>query len=129
MFDIGFWELFLIFGIALIVLGPERLPVAARTVGLWTGRARAFVRNLSNELDREVRKSEAAQSFSEAKRMMQENVGGDAGSPQAGAAQAKTAQDNAAQAKAGTAKADQARTGNGQTPQPETKAESVQTRE
>ncbi|WP_348673827.1 Sec-independent protein translocase protein TatB [uncultured Abyssibacter sp.] len=74
MFDIGFWELLLIFSIALIVLGPERLPKAARTVGHWTGRARAFVRNLTTELERETRKSEAARSFAEAKRVMQQSV-------------------------------------------------------
>ena len=74
MFDIGFWELLLIVSIALIVLGPERLPQAARTVGQWTGRARAFVRNLTTELERETRKSEAAKSFAEAQRMMKESV-------------------------------------------------------
>ena len=74
MFDIGFWELLLIFSIALIVLGPERLPTAARTVGRWTGRARAFVRNLTTELERETRKSEAAKSFAEAQRVMKQSV-------------------------------------------------------
>lgn len=74
MFDIGFWELLLIFSIALIVLGPERLPTAARSVGRWTGRARAFVRNLTTELERETRKSEAAKSFAEAQRVMKQSV-------------------------------------------------------
>ena len=74
MFDIGFWELLLILSIALIVLGPERLPTAARTVGRWTGRARAFVRNLTTELERETRKSEAAKSFAEAQRVMKQSV-------------------------------------------------------
>lgn len=54
MFDLGFWELLFIGVIALVVLGPERLPVAARTLGRWVGRARAYTRSLSNELDREV---------------------------------------------------------------------------
>ena len=74
MFDIGFWELLLIFSIALIVLGPERLPTAARSVGRWTGRARAFVRNLTTELERETRKSEAAKSFADAQRVMKQSV-------------------------------------------------------
>lgn len=74
MFDIGFWELLLIFSIALIVLGPERLPAAARTVGRWTGRARAFARNLTTELERETRKSEAAKSFADAQRVMKQSV-------------------------------------------------------
>lgn len=54
MFDLGFWELLFVGVIALIVLGPERLPVAARTVGRWVGQARAYARSLSSELDREV---------------------------------------------------------------------------
>ncbi|MGB0211452.1 Sec-independent protein translocase protein TatB, partial [Algiphilus sp.] len=54
MFDLGFWELLFIGAIALVVLGPERLPVAARTLGRWVGQARAYTRSLSNELNREV---------------------------------------------------------------------------
>lgn len=51
MFDIGFWELALIAVIALIVLGPERLPGAARTLGLWVGRARRYSEKLRVELE------------------------------------------------------------------------------
>ena len=58
MFDIGFAELFLLSVIALVVLGPERLPEAARAVGRWAGKARAFARSITNELDKEVRYSE-----------------------------------------------------------------------
>ena len=43
MFDMGFWEVVLIFVILLIVVGPERLPKLARTVGLWVGKARTMV--------------------------------------------------------------------------------------
>ena len=39
MFDIGFSELILIGVVALLVIGPERLPVAARVAGLWVGRS------------------------------------------------------------------------------------------
>ncbi|MDX1803184.1 MAG: Sec-independent protein translocase protein TatB [Alcanivorax sp.] len=53
MFDIGFSELTLIFILALLVLGPERLPRVARTLGLWLGRARATFNHLRNELERE----------------------------------------------------------------------------
>ena len=74
MFDIGFWELLLIFSIALIVLGPERLPAVARSVGQWTGRARAFVRNITTELERETRKSEAAQSLADAQKAMKQTM-------------------------------------------------------
>ena len=54
MFDIGFSELALISIIGLVVLGPERLPKAARTVGYWVGRARSTFNHLRNELEREA---------------------------------------------------------------------------
>ncbi|HET8700736.1 MAG TPA: Sec-independent protein translocase protein TatB [Nitrococcus sp.] len=54
MFDIGFWELFLTALIALIVLGPERLPGVARTLGLWIGRARAAFYSVREEVEREI---------------------------------------------------------------------------
>ena len=54
MFDIGFSELVLIALIALIVIGPERLPKVARTIGYWTGRARAYARNFTAELERQA---------------------------------------------------------------------------
>ena len=40
MFDIGFPELMIVSVVALLVLGPERLPEALRTLGLWFGRMR-----------------------------------------------------------------------------------------
>ena len=42
MFDVGFWELVLLFGIGLAVLGPERLPKVAAQVGRWVGQARSM---------------------------------------------------------------------------------------
>ena len=50
MFDIGFWELFLILILALLVVGPERLPKAARTAGLWFGKARRYVEGVKEEV-------------------------------------------------------------------------------
>ena len=38
MFDVGFWEVLVLFGIALMVLGPERLPQVAKRAGTWVGR-------------------------------------------------------------------------------------------
>ncbi len=54
MFGIGFWELGLIFLIGLIVLGPERLPKVARTLGLWVRRARGYMTSITSELEREM---------------------------------------------------------------------------
>lgn len=58
MFDLGFLELFLCGVIALLVLGPERLPAAARAAGHWVGKARRITRQFSDELDRQVRAEE-----------------------------------------------------------------------
>jgi sec-independent protein translocase protein TatB len=54
MLDFGFSEIVLTSAIALIVLGPEKLPKVARQVGNWMGRARAMARQLSDQLEREV---------------------------------------------------------------------------
>lgn len=58
MFDIGFWELALIAVVALLVIGPERLPKVARTAGLWVGRMRGFVMSVKADVDRELRAEE-----------------------------------------------------------------------
>ena len=54
MFEVGFTEIILIFGIALLVLGPARLPKLAADVGRWAGRARAMARQLRNQLEQET---------------------------------------------------------------------------
>ena len=54
MFDIGFSELLVIALVALVVLGPERLPKAARFAGLWVRRARAQWESVRSELEREL---------------------------------------------------------------------------
>ena len=58
MFDVGFWEMTVIAVIALVILGPERLPKVARTVGLWVGRAKRMVSDVKADIDREVRNAE-----------------------------------------------------------------------
>lgn len=55
MFDIGFWELVVCGVVALIVLGPEQLPVVARKAGFWIGRIRRFVDVAKQDIDRELR--------------------------------------------------------------------------
>ena len=54
MLDFGFSEILLTSAIALVVLGPEKLPRVARQVGNWMGRARLMARQLSEQLEREV---------------------------------------------------------------------------
>src|SRR5271169_3014968 len=53
MFDIGFSKIVLIFGLALVVLGPERLPRVAATIGRWVGRARVMARQFRDQLELE----------------------------------------------------------------------------
>lgn len=54
MFDVGFSELLVIAVVALLVLGPERLPKAARFAGLWMRRARAHWNSVKSEFEREI---------------------------------------------------------------------------
>jgi Tat protein translocase TatB subunit len=54
MFEVGFTEIILIFGIALLVLGPARLPKLAADIGRWAGRARAMARQLRTQLEQET---------------------------------------------------------------------------
>jgi sec-independent protein translocase protein TatB len=54
MFDIGFSEVLLIFALTLVVLGPDKLPQVARTVGRWAGRARAMARQFRDQLEAET---------------------------------------------------------------------------
>lgn len=53
MFDIGFWEIALIGVLALVILGPERLPHAARTVGNFVGKARRYIEGVKSEVEKE----------------------------------------------------------------------------
>jgi sec-independent protein translocase protein TatB len=62
MFEVGFTEIVLILGLALLVLGPEKLPGLAEKVGRWTGRARAMARQLRTQLEQEVTLEELAKS-------------------------------------------------------------------
>ncbi len=61
MFDIGFWELALIAVVALLVVGPERLPRMAREVGLWTGKLRRYVQHVRDDIEREIQAEELKQ--------------------------------------------------------------------
>ncbi|MGC8697633.1 MAG: Sec-independent protein translocase protein TatB, partial [Halothiobacillus sp.] len=58
MFGFSIWEIFLILVIALIVVGPERLPGLARTIGSWVYKVKKFVANAKAELDSEFNLSD-----------------------------------------------------------------------
>lgn len=62
MLDIGFSEIVLIFGLALVVLGPEKLPKVASQVGRWIGRARGMARQFREQLEEEVNLEEVRKS-------------------------------------------------------------------
>ncbi|HET6725107.1 MAG TPA: Sec-independent protein translocase protein TatB [Gammaproteobacteria bacterium] len=58
MFDIGFWELVLVFVLAVVVFGPERLPGLARKLGLFAARGRSMMRSLQTQLEEEIYREE-----------------------------------------------------------------------
>jgi sec-independent protein translocase protein TatB len=74
MFDIGFWELLLIALMALVVLGPERLPVAIRTVRDWLSTARRFSDNVKTELTEELRIQELHSNLKKAEESNLQNL-------------------------------------------------------
>jgi sec-independent protein translocase protein TatB len=65
MFDIGFPELIMIAVIALLVIGPDKLPGVARTAGKWVGRARRFVGDVKTDIDRELKQEELRKALAE----------------------------------------------------------------
>lgn len=65
MFDIGFSEILLVAVVALVVIGPERLPGVARNVGRYAGRLQRYVHDIKRDFNREV-------EFEEIKRLQHE---------------------------------------------------------
>lgn len=65
MFDIGFWEIALVGVVALLVLGPERLPKVARVAGMWIGKGRRFMSSVKGEIDRELKADELKRIMAE----------------------------------------------------------------
>ena len=74
MFDVGFSELLIIAVVALIVLGPERLPKAARFAGLWVRRARAQWYSVKAELERELAQEDLKKQFGDPLAQMRPTV-------------------------------------------------------
>jgi len=65
MFDIGFFELFVLAIVGLLVLGPQRLPQAVRTVGLYIGRIRKAVTGIQQEVNEQLQLEEMRQRLAE----------------------------------------------------------------
>jgi len=76
MFEVGFGEIALIAVVALLVLGPERLPGVARTVGALVRRARNSWQNVRGEIERELAAEDMKRSINEARKAA-DIVGGD----------------------------------------------------
>ena len=77
MFDIGFSELFIIMVVGLLVIGPERLPKVARTVGALFGRLQRYVNDVKADISREVELDELRKmktEFEEAARSVEKSV-------------------------------------------------------
>ena len=74
MFDIGFSELILIFVVGLVVLGPQRLPVAIRTVMGWVRTIRGLAANVQNELAQELKLQELQESIKKAEALNLEQL-------------------------------------------------------
>ncbi len=71
MFDVSFSELMVIAVVALIVIGPEKLPKVARTVGALVGRIQRYVATVKEEVNRETRFAELQQLQEEIQRSVQ----------------------------------------------------------
>ncbi len=70
MFDIGFWELMIIGIVALLVVGPERLPKLAYTAGKWLGKGRSMLRSVKTEIDKEMKAEELKQILEKQKQQL-----------------------------------------------------------
>lgn len=101
MFDVGFSEILLIAVVALLVLGPERLPRAARFTGLWVRRARSQWDSVKTEFEREIAAEDLKRSIDSARRQASE-VAREMGSVEDGMRQVAPAADDAPLAAAGT---------------------------
>lgn len=74
MFDIGFSELLVVFVVGLLILGPERLPHAAKAAGLWIRKIRRSINSVQREINAQLDNEEMQQKIAETnKRLLQES--------------------------------------------------------
>jgi len=74
VFDIGFWELVLISVVALVVLGPERLPTAIRSVAKFVSSAKNMANSVKDELAHELKVQELQENLRKAEQMNMKNL-------------------------------------------------------
>ena len=74
MFDIGFWELVVIGVVALVVLGPERLPVAIRTASHWIRLIRSTANSVKAELEQELKLQDLHNDLKKAEQLQMSNL-------------------------------------------------------
>src|SRR5690554_5902256 len=74
MFDIGFLELLVIGVVGLLVLGPERLPKAARTAGLWIGKIKRSVSSMQREINSQLEAEDLRQKLNEQQAKLDESL-------------------------------------------------------
>lgn len=74
MFDVGMLEMLIILVVALLVLGPERLPKAAQQAGRWIGKAKRMMHHWSAEVDRQIENEDLAKQFKAQTRELDDEV-------------------------------------------------------
>ncbi|SQD79485.1 Sec-independent protein translocase protein TatB [Moritella yayanosii] len=74
MFDIGFWEIMVISVLGLLVLGPERLPVAIRTVSIWVKTIKDAANSVKDELSHELKIQEMHDNLKKAEQQGMNNI-------------------------------------------------------
>jgi sec-independent protein translocase protein TatB len=74
MFDVGFSELIMVGLIALLVIGPERLPKAARIAGYWLGKTRSTIANVKAEIKQELHAEEMRQLLQQQQQSIADQV-------------------------------------------------------
>lgn len=74
MFDFGFFEILVIGVVGLLVLGPERLPRAARTVGLWVGKIKRTVSGMQREISAQLEAEDLRKTLSDQQKKLDDSL-------------------------------------------------------
>ena len=77
VFVIGFWDVVLISVVGLVVLGPERLPVAIRSISKFVGQAKSMANSVKDELSHELKVQELQENLRKAEKMGMEDLSPD----------------------------------------------------